>query len=309
MKSSIVKIFLLILLFNALFFTFAYATEFSDLNMETEDGLKVQKMVDEQIINGYPDGTFRPDNYIKRSECIKIINKTFNFTKRSETVEFLDVGKNDWFYEDLLISLKNNYISGFTDNTFRPNKYITREQFCKILTNVLEIKELPFDKDISDNVSKWAVPYVNAVVSCRIMLLEDNNVFRATENITRIEVCKVLSNYIVEDQTNNSENTNDDNADSLEVVLNRVSEKLVNNCIPVLNDELQIEICEDIYDNIQKYISDNNFDYKTEAEKVYKKFLKLSDEQQEELKESILTYNTLNDLIELKEWFFPNIDL
>ena len=60
-------------------------------------------------VSGYPDGTFRPDNYISRAETMTIINRTIN---RSVTIDrlnqlhvanpYIDISENHWAYTQVI---------------------------------------------------------------------------------------------------------------------------------------------------------------------------------------------------------------
>lgn len=63
------------------------------------------------FINGYEDGTFKPDNSMTRAEFVKIVNKVFGFTEKG-TESFSDVNKEDWYYSDICIAVKVGYING-----------------------------------------------------------------------------------------------------------------------------------------------------------------------------------------------------
>ena len=125
---------LLVLLILVLSVQTIYAVELKDVDYNTELGKAIQKMVDAGIINGYPDGTFRENDPIRRSEFIKILNLTLNYTEEAKEISFKDVNSKDWFYDQLLIAVGNKYIDGYDDGTFKPNNNITREQFCKIIS-------------------------------------------------------------------------------------------------------------------------------------------------------------------------------
>lgn len=297
---------LLILLTVLLLAQTVYAVELKDVDYNTALGETIRKMVEAGIINGYPDNTFRADEPLLRGQFIKIMNKTMSYTKKTNEISFSDVQSGDWYYEDLLIAVESNYINGYTDGTFKPDAYITREQFCKIIANVLNVIELPYNKEISDNVSEWAKPFVKKIVSSRIMLLEDDDKFRATEPITRAEVCLVLSNYIVKQIDLPDPGSSDGSTEEqIRIKLARVNNTLINKVIPELLNDTQKQVCQMIYDNIQMYLDDSSHDYKSAKSQTYNLYLTLSDEDKTSLQNIILKHYTTGDLSELKDFFFP----
>ncbi|CEK31316.1 N-acetylmuramoyl-L-alanine amidase [[Clostridium] sordellii] len=144
-------------------------------------------------INGYGDGTFKPDNSITRAEFVKILNKAFGYTNVG-TENFSDVNPSDWYYNDICIGVNAGYINGYEDNTFKPDKQITREEASKIIATALNLNgdgKLNF-KDSSE-ISNWAKPYVDALSDNNIINGYEDNTFRPHNNMTRAENVTILS--------------------------------------------------------------------------------------------------------------------
>ena len=162
-----------------------------------------------KIVEGFPDGTFRPQNGLTRAEFCKMVNLIFGYKDLDKT-GFPDVVKEDihcWFYEVALIAKKAGYIKGYENGDFRGNNNLTREETCTILNRLLKLYAIPLPgMEITDKVSDWAVNDVNAVVTNMMMPLEEGNTFRATEIIKRSEVVVVLANLYTARQEEKKEN-------------------------------------------------------------------------------------------------------
>lgn len=172
------------------------AADFYDLPRDnSEKSQAVYKLADAGIVGGYENGTFRPDNQLTRAELCKIVNLIFDFST-PHTINFADIKNTDWFYGHVLIAKQAGYINGFEDNTFRGNNKLTREQTCAIISRIVKLELASSDITINDNVSAWAESDVLKVISNGIMPLEENGNFRATENITRAELCMALARYV-----------------------------------------------------------------------------------------------------------------
>lgn len=171
------------------------APVFTDVDADSTTGKAIYKLVNAGVLNGYTDGTFKPNNPLTRAELCKIVNLVFDYTE-ADTENFTDVSTNDWFYSYVAIAKKAGYITGHGDGTFKGNDYLTREQACAIITRVTELFDLTMTETITDTVSDWAVPYVNKVVANRLMSLEAGGKFRATENITRGELTAVMAVFV-----------------------------------------------------------------------------------------------------------------
>ena len=92
------------------------------------------------VIEGYTDGTFRPDAVITRAEALKMVLYAKGLTNPDVSgVEniFSDVGVRDWFYAPVLKGYSMGIVGGYADGTFGPNKPITRAEFTKIFVTTL----------------------------------------------------------------------------------------------------------------------------------------------------------------------------
>ncbi len=293
------------------------SAEFSDLSTDYWAYEGIAKLVDAKIIQGYLDGTFRPDDHITRAELVKIANMVFDYTQKQESTSLTDVPDSEWYYEQVLIAQNAGYIDGYLDGTFKPDNNITREEFCKILDTIVDFVELPGAYAPADDVSEWASDYVNKVLSNKIMLLDSDNNFRAKEFATRAEVCDALSKFLIieeEEVTSGgssggpSGGSDDSEKEALYDAMNSVITVLNEDVISSLNDD-QAEIVNDIIENMNKYMNDNSHDYIAAAEDTYAEYKKLSEEEQDSLINSIQTQVPTLYLIELKDFFFPDADI
>lgn len=87
------------------------------------------------IINGYPDGTFRPNAPITRAEMAKVIAMFAELNKDSEG--FKDIAGH-WAEAYIKLAAGNGWIAGYPDGTFRPDQDITRAETMTMINRVLE---------------------------------------------------------------------------------------------------------------------------------------------------------------------------
>lgn len=89
------------------------------------------------LMNGYSDGTFRPNNKISRSELATLITRAFKLTGTGNT-SFKDVNRNAWYYDSIDALASNKIITGYADSTFKPGNDITRAEFATMVSRLLE---------------------------------------------------------------------------------------------------------------------------------------------------------------------------
>ncbi|MBR0027903.1 MAG: S-layer homology domain-containing protein [Clostridia bacterium] len=110
---------------------------------------------------------------------------------------FSDVGSGDWFYDNVTSMTDMDYLAGYEDGTFRPNRKISREEMCAILDRLLTAlgKEIePAELTFADagEIDEWARESVARLVQTEIIRGQGNNRFAPKSTATRAEAAAVL---------------------------------------------------------------------------------------------------------------------
>lgn len=113
--------------------------DFTDVDKDSEYFEYINSMVEYGIINGYPDGTFKPDNKLTRAQFVKILLPFADITEEAyETkASFKDVSEEHWAFKEISAASLTGIISGYSDGTFKPDNSITRAQAATILNRML----------------------------------------------------------------------------------------------------------------------------------------------------------------------------
>lgn len=121
----------------------ADAATFKDVPAKNSHYASIENLASKDILSGYSDGTFRPNNYVTRAQAAKIIAKSLNLTSNNQAQQqFKDVPKNSEYYNAIQALNERNIISGYSsDHTFRPNEWLTRAQMAKILTRAFSLEQ------------------------------------------------------------------------------------------------------------------------------------------------------------------------
>ena len=89
------------------------------------------------ILDGYEDGSFRPNASITRAEFTKIAVSFFKHVGGASSNPFSDVPESAWYAEFVKAAAELGLIDGYEDGTFRPNAPITRAEACTIVNRTL----------------------------------------------------------------------------------------------------------------------------------------------------------------------------
>lgn len=82
------------------------------------------------FVSGYTDGTFRPNRSLTRGELSVILN---NILRLNEKVELSVLDKGHWAYESMAQLVNIGAISGYPDNTLRPDATLTKAEAVSII--------------------------------------------------------------------------------------------------------------------------------------------------------------------------------
>ena len=89
------------------------------------------------IISGYEDGTFRPDESITRAEFVTIAVRyysLFNEVKSvSNTTKYNDLSNNYWAIKNISYATSEKWLNGYSDGSFRPDIVVTRAEVVTII--------------------------------------------------------------------------------------------------------------------------------------------------------------------------------
>ena len=139
------------------------------------------------IVQGYADGTFKPDNPINRAELTKIIMAT-NLEADTisscplGTIALSDVPVNAWFAPFVCSAKQNSVIQGYPDGTFKPAQNVTFVESAKIIS-------LGFGENLAPDPELWYRPYVSYLSGEKAIPSSINDV---AQNITRGEMAEMI---------------------------------------------------------------------------------------------------------------------
>lgn len=152
------------------------AASFSDFS-ETHQA--VDYLLDQKVIQGFPDGTFRPDSPINRAEFLKIVMSAAGKNTGGQNC-FPDV-KEDWFAPYVCAAHKQKFISGYPDGSFHPEQEINFAEASKIISKIFELPITP------DN-QNWYKQYVFALEHKKAIPLSTLNFSAPVSRLNMVEM-------------------------------------------------------------------------------------------------------------------------
>ena len=100
----------------------------------------IQNMQERGLINGYPDGTFRPNETIARKHVAHLLDKELQLEAKTGTIiRYKDVPTSHPNYDAILKVSQAGIFSGDANGNFNPNAPLTRVQMAKVLDVAFEL--------------------------------------------------------------------------------------------------------------------------------------------------------------------------
>jgi hypothetical protein len=90
-----------------------------------------------QILEGFPDGSFRPNEPVTRAQFAAIVRKAFKTGKVRDAIAFRDVSSRHWAYGAIRGAYELGFLTGVSRDEFNPERRLTRQEILISLTNGL----------------------------------------------------------------------------------------------------------------------------------------------------------------------------
>lgn len=104
------------------------AQTYSDLNGHWAQPC-IQQLSEANIVSGYPDGSFRPNQGVTRAEYAALVNQAFpNIQPGRGMAGFQDVSSDYWAYSAIQSAYRKGFLSGYPGQEFRPDALINRTE-------------------------------------------------------------------------------------------------------------------------------------------------------------------------------------
>ena len=164
---------------------FASVGSFSDVPRTHPNYEAIEYIKAKNIVNGYSDGTFRPDAMVNRAEFTKIIIEAYYSGQASGSNCFPDVGK-EWFAKYVCFAKISNFVTGYPDGSFKPAESINFVEIAKILVNIKGLLVTPYP---NPGFSPWYKPYVEKLAEVNAI---PASITSFSQKVTRGEMAEMV---------------------------------------------------------------------------------------------------------------------
>ncbi|MCM3088096.1 phosphodiester glycosidase family protein [Bhargavaea ginsengi] len=155
---------------------------------------EISKAVDNGWINGYIDGTFKPESNLSRAHAAVLISRALGKTGKAVTTDpYPDVKKTHPYAREIVLMRELGIMQGDTSTgKFNPNANLTRAQMAAVLDRAYELEvsgSVPLIRDVPQN--DWAYVHVAALSTNGLTTLNEGK-YRPHENVRRSQFAAFL---------------------------------------------------------------------------------------------------------------------
>lgn len=144
------------------------------------------------IMVGDEKGNLNLKNNVKRCEFLALVIRTMGYEQETDTSEisipFKDISKKHWAFESIKIALKHELVSGYPDNTVKPDANVSFAEAQAIL-----LRALGYEKTL---VGKWPDNVLNKASELGLNKSID---LKANKELTRGEAAVLIYNSLIID--------------------------------------------------------------------------------------------------------------
>ncbi|GAA3406265.1 S-layer homology domain-containing protein [Paenibacillus hodogayensis] len=162
----------------------------------------INKAVQSGIVNGYGDGTFKPNNIVTRAEFVVMLMKVLKSQEEAAKVAFTDSVKiGTWAQKSIEQAVQAGIVNGYSDGSFHPDAEITRTEMAVMIAKALVLKvETNTVTDFVDDadIPSWAKAQVAVLKNLGLISGKGSNKFAPHDKATRAEAVTILLKMIAQ---------------------------------------------------------------------------------------------------------------
>ena len=154
---------------------------------------EITYLMDRGVIEGYPDGTVRPDAEVTRAEAAVMVGRLQGFDGTKRATPFSDVPAGYYASGYIAEAAEAGYFIGYGDGTFGPNASIIRGDMALVVERVFD---LAFTIDLSFTDVPQNAYYAEAISKILVANITNgypDNTFRPQQEVTRGQFAAFLA--------------------------------------------------------------------------------------------------------------------
>jgi spore germination protein YaaH len=148
----------------------------------------IQSLSQRQIVTGYPDGSFKPEQTVTRAQFTSMVVRALQLPIRS-TSDFPDTAGH-WAAGFLTTARLYGIIDGFPDGLVHPDEQVTRAQMAAMFVRALHLTQT--GNDFPDTANHWARSSIQKIAAYSFMTGLPGGTFGPDQAATRAQAAAVI---------------------------------------------------------------------------------------------------------------------
>ncbi|MFO0781093.1 MAG: S-layer homology domain-containing protein [Candidatus Gracilibacteria bacterium] len=170
-------------------------TGFKDVPSDHVHAKAIAFLKEHHALNGYPDGTFKPENFVTRAELLKLMFEAQKVYPSPAVYRacFKDA-KDEWYAPYVCYAKAKGLVNGYGDGTYGPGNTVAAVEALKVVLmdfHVALVDASPVD-GVELPADAWFRQYVWTALSRQLAVWESDVKPSAVPNLTKLTVGKAL---------------------------------------------------------------------------------------------------------------------
>lgn len=169
---------------------------FTVLKLENWAAYQKQQTNHPAYIQGYPDGTFRPNQAVTRAEMASILSRVKAGQEGSAPeIAYRDSDSFGWAAEDIEYVTTTGLMTGYADGTFKPKSVITRAEMAAVLVKWMDLSG-EAATSFPDTVGNWSEHNIALVAQAGYIEGYPDGTFQPNKHLTRAEAVTIINKVL-----------------------------------------------------------------------------------------------------------------
>ncbi|WP_171650279.1 S-layer homology domain-containing protein [Paenibacillus foliorum] len=166
---------------------------------------EIERMANKFIVQGVSKEEFQPDQAVTRAEFAALIARSMGLKPVSPSKNiFNDIRSGDWFEGQVYAAAEVGIVSGYDDQTFRPNQQISRQEMAVMIYRAMKFAGFDDSSKAGQNVvfadenlfENWAKEAISVMANKKIVEGVASGKYDPTATATRAQSSVILSRML-----------------------------------------------------------------------------------------------------------------
>lgn len=165
-------------------------------------------------MQGYPDGTFRPDHTVSRAELAAILFRlgtgqevqSVTSSSANQSVSYADVARASWASQPIAAVTAAGWMKGYNETAFGPERPVTRAEMATVLARWTKLDGQAV-ASFPDVAGHWAASDIALVQQAGYIQGMSDGTFRPDQTLSRAEAVTLFNRVLKLEATGNAATT------------------------------------------------------------------------------------------------------